>query len=102
MLYSIGRHVRGTDGSPHTPFRSVAAVAETTGKWWIINYVIIASQVAIMTLLLIVFIVINGSENAWQGCMSLKITFEELEKVDVQEIRALLDEDSNSQEILDG
>jgi hypothetical protein len=29
----------------------------------------------------------------WQGCMSLKITFEELTKFDVQELRALLDGD---------
>jgi hypothetical protein len=29
--------------------------------------------------------------NSWQGCQSLKITFEELEKVDVREIRVLLD-----------
>jgi hypothetical protein len=31
--------------------------------------------------------------NIWQGCQSVKITFEELEKVDVQEIRELLDEE---------
>jgi hypothetical protein len=28
---------------------------------------------------------------SWQECMSLKITFQELEKVDIQDIRELLD-----------
>lgn len=36
---------------------------------------------------------VNRYENSWQGCMSLKMTFDDLEKIDIQEIRELLDED---------
>jgi len=36
------------------------------------------------------------NENTWQGWQSLKIIFEELEKVYIQEIRELLDEDTVS------
>lgn len=38
---------------------------------------------------------INNS--AWQGCQSLKITFEELAKVDVGEIREILDTGDTSE-----
>ncbi|HSE29620.1 MAG TPA: hypothetical protein VLA77_03500 [Candidatus Saccharimonadales bacterium] len=40
-------------------------------------------------------IVINRYENSWQGFQFAKITPGELDKVDIEEIRAVMDEDSS-------
>ena len=38
--------------------------------------------------------------NSWQGCQPLKITFDELEKVDLDEIRELMGEDNTETPLL--
>jgi predicted DNA-binding protein (UPF0251 family) len=38
------------------------------------------------------------SNNTWQGCMSVRITFDELEKVDLNDIRGLLNQGETSEE----